>query len=122
MIDSVLQQNRSGNTGGTDMETTLFPVIQGDKTGKRLREIRKKRNIRVPSVCAFMGGISEQAVYKWERGACLPSIDNLLALSHLYHVQIEDMLVYEETEQVSYFFLPITVFSAGLPIIFCSTR
>ena len=41
----------------------------------------------------------------WERGACLPTIDNLLALSHLYHVQMEDLLVYEEAEMASSCFL-----------------
>lgn len=52
--------------------------------------MRKENGIRVAALCEYMGGISEQAVYKWERGACLPTIDNLLALSHLYHVQMED--------------------------------
>ena len=90
------------------MQPYLFPVIQGEKTGKRLKEIRKERKIRVSYVCDFMGGISERAVYKWECGACLPSLDNLLALSHLYHVPMEDMLVYEETEMVSFLFpLPV---------------
>ena len=86
------------------MTTYSFPVIQGEMTGKRLRDTRKGKGIKVATVCAYMGGISEQAVYKWERGACLPTIDNLLALSHLYHVQMEDLLVFEETEMVSYYF------------------
>ena len=87
------------------MTTTSFPVIQIEKTGKRLRNMRKENGIRVAAVCEYMGGISEQAVYKWERGACLPTIDNLLALSHLYHVQMEDLLVYEEAEMASSCFL-----------------
>ena len=83
------------------MTTISFPVIQIEKTGKRLRNMRKENGIRVAALCEYMGGISEQAVYKWERGACLPTIDNLLALSHLYHVQMEDLLVYEEAEMAS---------------------
>ena len=91
------------------MTTTSFPVIQIEKTGERLRNMRKENGIRVAAVCEYMGGISEQAVYKWERGACLPTIDNLLALSHLYHVQMEDLLVYEEAEMASScFFLCIS--------------
>lgn len=91
--------------GECRMTTTSFPVIQIEKTGKRLRNMRKENGIRVAAVCEYMGGISEQAVYKWERGACLPTIDNLLALSHLYHVQMEDLLVYEEAEMASSCFL-----------------
>lgn len=86
------------------MTTFSFPVIQGEKTGKRLRDTRKKNGIKVSTVCDYMGGISEQAVYKWERGACLPTIDNLLALAHLYHVRMEDLLVYEEAELASSYF------------------
>ena len=78
------------------MTTISFPVIQIEKTGKRLRNMRKENGIRVAALCEYMGGISEQAVYKWERGACLPTIDNLLALSHL---------VYEEAEMASSCFL-----------------
>lgn len=53
------------------MTTYNFPVIQGEKTGKRLRDMRKGKGIKVATVCAYMGGISEQAVYKWERGGSL---------------------------------------------------
>lgn len=90
------------------MADFYYPVIQGEKTGKKLRAMRKSRGIKVTALCHYMGGISEQAVYKWERGDCLPSIDNLLALSHLYHVAIEELLVYEEAEAVSSFFTCIS--------------
>ena len=56
------------------MTTISFPVIQIEKTGKRLRNMRKENGIRVAALCEYMGGISEQAVYKWERGACLPTM------------------------------------------------
>lgn len=41
------------------MTTTSFPVIQIEKTGKRLRNMRKENGIRVAAVCEYMGGISE---------------------------------------------------------------
>ncbi len=65
--------------------------------------MRKERGIKVAAICEYMGGLSEQAIYKWERGACLPTIDNLLALSHLYRVPMEELLVFEEAETASYF-------------------
>ena len=33
-----------------------------------------------------------QAIYKWQRGATLPSIENLLALSRLFNTTIEDII------------------------------
>lgn len=85
------------------MTTFRFPVIQLMQTGKKLREARKARGIKVSTICNYMGGISEQAVYKWERGDCLPSIDNLLALSHFYNVRMDELIVYEEAELASSF-------------------
>ena len=47
--------------GECRMTTTSFPVIQIEKTGKRLRNMRKENGIRVDAVCEYKGGISEQA-------------------------------------------------------------
>ena len=38
-------------------------------------------------------GVSRQAVYKWEWGKSLPTVDNLYALSKLFGVTIENILV-----------------------------
>lgn len=35
------------------MTTTSFPVIQIEKTGKRLRNMRKENGIRVAAVCEY---------------------------------------------------------------------
>ena len=43
-----------------------------------------------------------QAIYKWQHGECLPSVDNLLALARVLRVPMEDLLVYDDRE-VSYF-------------------
>ena len=37
---------------------------------------------------------STNAVYKWLRGDCLPTLDNMLALSTLFGLPINDMIVY----------------------------
>ena len=61
-----------------------YPVIDLQETGKRIRALRKERHLSVRTVCEFMGGISQQAVYKWEAGISLPSLDNMYALSILF--------------------------------------
>ena len=82
-----------------------YPVIDLKETGKRIRALRKERHLSVRTVCEFMGGISQQAVYKWEAGICLPTLDNMYALSILFQVSINDMI--EETRQVSSVFLSV---------------
>ena len=36
---------------------------------------------------------SPQAIYKWQNGAALPTVDNLIVLAALFDVLIDDILV-----------------------------
>lgn len=48
-----------------------------------------------------MGFESEQAVYKWQRGDSLPTVDNLYALSRLFETTVDDILRGEREEDES---------------------
>lgn len=66
--------------------------IDTKATGARIRELRKKHNLRVEDIRAYINLSDTQAIYKWQRGATLPSIENLLALSRLFNTTIEDII------------------------------
>ncbi len=70
-----------------------YPVLDAKATGARIRELRRRCNLRVEDVAEFMGFESEQAVYKWQRGDSLPNLDNLYALSRLFHTTVDDILI-----------------------------
>ena len=70
-----------------------YPVLDTKATGARIRELRKARHLKVEDVARFMGFESEQAVYKWQRGDSLPTVDNLYALSRLFGTTVDDILV-----------------------------
>jgi len=36
---------------------------------------------------------SPQAIYKWQNGTALPTVDNLIVLAALLNVRIDDILV-----------------------------
>ena len=69
-----------------------YPVLDARATGARIRELRIQRNLKVEEISRFMGFESEQAVYKWQRGDSLPTIDNLYALSRLFGTSVDDIL------------------------------
>ncbi len=69
-----------------------YPVLDLAATGRRIRELRKAKNLRVGDVARFMGFESEQAIYKWQRGESLPTVDNLYALSRLFGTTVDDIL------------------------------
>ena len=76
----------------------VFPVINLSATGRRIERSRKAAGLTVRDVQTYFGFEYPQAVYKWQHGECLPSVDNLLALSRLLQVPMEDLLVYEDRE------------------------
>lgn len=73
-----------------------YPVLDVKAIGARIRFLRKKNNLKVADVADFMGFETEQAIYKWQRGDCLPTVDNLFALSQLFGTTVDDILVGEK--------------------------
>lgn len=69
-----------------------YPVLDAKATGARIRELRMAHHLRVEEVACFMGFESVQAVYKWQRGDSLPTVDNLYALSRLFGTSVDDIL------------------------------
>ena len=84
-----------------------YPVIDPKATGLRIKEFRKARNLSVTDICNFMGFENPQAVYKWQRGESLPSVDNLFALSRLFQTTVDNLLCEkgEATASPSFFAL-----------------
>ncbi len=69
-----------------------YPVVDAKATGRRIRELREKKKMTVSEVRTFMGFESDQAVYKWQRGDSLPTVDNLYALSVLFETSIDNII------------------------------
>ena len=63
------------------------------KTGKRLKEFAQRSGYSVKDIQQYLGLSCPQPVYRWYKGVILPSVDNLLRLSELYHVHMEELLV-----------------------------
>ena len=79
-------------------KTVYFPVINLKGTGSNIERCRRKAGLSVRDLQTYFGCESPQAIYKWQHGECLPTVDNLLALSRILGVRMEDLLVYEDQE------------------------
>lgn len=71
----------------------MFPVIDMAATGENITRLRKERGLTVRNVQDWFGFEEPQAIYKWQQGKSLPTVDNLYALSALLDVHMEDILV-----------------------------
>jgi len=73
-----------------------IPMINLRNTGDRINALRKSKGLSVKSLMYTFGFNTPQAIYKWEKGKCLPTIDNLVILASVLGVTIDDILVIEE--------------------------
>ncbi len=75
------------------MYNAIFPVIDPAATGENIVRLRKEKGLTVRDMQRFFGFEEPQAIYKWQSGKSLPSVDNLYALGTLLQVPMEDILV-----------------------------
>lgn len=68
------------------------------KTGHKIKEMCKVRNISVKDIQEKLLVGSFQAVYAWFSGKSLPSLDNLYRLSRLLNVSMDSLIVGQQEE------------------------
>ena len=77
-----------------------FPIIDVQATGANILRLRKLNGLSVKDLQVYFGFEGPQAIYKWQWGQCLPSIDNLFALSKLFNTSIDEILVEGHSAEV----------------------
>ena len=70
-----------------------LPVIDPVKTGENIIRLRKAAGLSVHDLQQIFGFNSPQAIYKWQNGIAMPSIDNLIVLAAVLQVSVDDILV-----------------------------
>lgn len=75
------------------MRFNEFPVIDPIATGKNILSLRQEKGLSVKDLQEYFGFEEPQAIYRWQYGKTLPSVDNLYALSALLDVPMERILV-----------------------------
>lgn len=74
------------------------PDVNLKNTGKILKKLRTSNNLAVRDLQEFFGFDYPNAIYDWEKGLKLPNMSNLIALSILYEVSIDEILLSDERD------------------------
>lgn len=74
----------------------MIPTINLEATGLNMRKLMDERGLVVRDIADELGFSTVSGIYKWLHGRGLPSVDNLVGLSHILQVSMEDILVLEE--------------------------
>lgn len=75
------------------MQAKIFPVIDPIATGANIVRLRQERGLSVRDLQSYFGFEEPRAIYKWQSGQSLPTVDNLYALGALLDVPMEEILV-----------------------------
>lgn len=73
-----------------------LPAIDMTATGRNIQRLRRAAGLSVKDLQAVFGFTTPQAVYKWQRGEALPTLDNMTVLSRVLDVSIEEIIAYEK--------------------------
>lgn len=77
----------------------IWPVIDMTATGQNIVRLRKHAGLTVKDLQDIFGFATPQAIYKWQRGTAMPTLDNIAVLAAVFGVTIDDILVFENCVQ-----------------------
>jgi len=70
-----------------------LPAIDMAATGKNIAKMRQNAGLTVKDLQIFFGFATPQAIYKWQHGTAMPTIDNLVALAMIFGVTMDEIIV-----------------------------
>ena len=70
-----------------------IPVVDVAATAVNIVRLRKSAGLTVKDLQNVFGFSTPQAIYKWQRGTAMPTVDNLVVLSAVFGVTIDDILI-----------------------------
>ena len=73
-----------------------MPRIDMQATGKRIQTLRKNCGVTVEQLCEMLQLAAPRAIYKWQRGDTLPTLDNLIMLASIFGTTMDNIIVKEE--------------------------
>jgi len=76
----------------------VIPTIDMVRTGQNINRLRRMAGVSVRDLQDVFGFATPQAIYKWQQGAALPTIDNLVVLASVLGVKIDDILVMNDKQ------------------------
>ena len=79
-----------------------IPAIDMVATGRNIMKLRKAAGLSVREMQNIFGFTTPQAIYKWQHGTAMPTIDNLVVLAAVLEVTIDEILVVQREDIVRF--------------------
>ena len=76
-----------------------IPIIDIKATGINITKLRIRAGLTVKDLQDIFGFSTPQAIYKWQHGAALPTVENLVVLAAVFGVSVDDILIFQMSAQ-----------------------
>ena len=70
-----------------------MPFVDAAATGQNINRLRIAAGMSVKEMQMIFGFATPQAIYKWIHGTTMPTIDNLVVLSVMFGVTMDEIVV-----------------------------
>ena len=70
-----------------------FPSIDMAATGSNIVRMRRQTGMSVQDLQRIFGFSTPQAIYKWQRGTAMPTLDNLVVLAAVFGTTLDAIIV-----------------------------
>ena len=74
-----------------------LPSIDMAATGMNIAQLRQRSGMTVQDLQRIFGFNTPQAIYRWQRGVTLPTLDNLVVLAAVFGTTLDSIIVRTET-------------------------
>lgn len=75
----------------------VLPTIDMIGTGRNIEKLRRAAGLTVKDLQDIFGFSTPQAIYKWQRGEALPTLDNMTVLARVLGLPMEEIIVYKHS-------------------------
>ena len=70
-----------------------LPAIDMIATGNNIVRMRQQNGLSVQDLQDIFGFSTPQAIYKWQRGTSMPTLDNLVVLASVFDTTMDAIIV-----------------------------
>lgn len=76
-----------------------MPTINMVATGRNITRLRQAAGMTVKDIQDIFGFATPQAIYKWQHGTAMPTIDNMVVLAVVLGVTIDEIIVVDDNSK-----------------------
>ena len=75
-----------------------FPTIDMVATGRNIVVMRQRAGMTVQDLQRIFGFSTPQAIYKWQRGTAMPTLDNLIVLAAVFGTSMDQIIIRKDSD------------------------